>query len=375
MPADSDAMFLGKLLRRARLTAGIRSAEALAEQWGYERTVIAKAESGQRPPSPELARKYAERFPELNALVESGLIEEWAEHVRQTGGAILQRNWGKWIDNEKDATTLFYWAPVLIPGILQTEAYARELLETTPSDEPLDVRLAERMSRKEVLSRPHSPVVSAVISEAVLHRSVGGPEIMREQLTYLANNGHPKVMIQVIPAEIAEHAGLEGGGSIAEHEGGPTIVYLDSLAAPQTTGEPEIVANVREITGLLRAEALPRGASRDLILRLADELYGKPELAEVELQRRQRDRVRRGREEPRRRGARPRHQGPWPWPGARVHGRAVARVRRRHQGRGGSGIAVRTRAGRGRFGVVRRRPAVTGPSTGGPGRPRRRPGS
>ncbi len=335
MPADSDAMFLGKLLRRARLAAGIRSAEALAAEWGYERTVIAKAESGQRPPSPELARRYAERFPELNALVESGLIEEWAEHVRQTGGALLLKNWGKWVDNEKDATTLFYWAPVLIPGILQTEAYAREMLEKLPSDEPLEVRLAERMSRKEILSKPHGPVVSVVISEAVLHRCVGGPEVMHEQLTELANNPHSRVIIQVIATEIAAHAGLEGAASIAEQEGRPTIVYLDALTAPQTTGEPEIVASVREITGLLRAEALPRGASRNLILRLADELYGKRELAEVELQRSQRNRVRRGRRGPRRRGARPRHQGPRSWAGARVHGEGVARVRRWPQGRRG----------------------------------------
>lgn len=279
MSADSDAMYLGKVLRRARLGAGYRSAEALAEQWGYERTVIAKAESGQRPPSPELARKYAERFPELNALVESGLIEEWAEHVRQTGGALLQRNWGKWIDIERVAITLFYWATTLIPGMFQTEAYARVVLGRTPSDEPLEARLAERMNRKEVLSRPHPPVVNVIISEAVLHRCVGGPEIMREQLLYLADIPYPKVVIQVIPAEIAAHPGLEGAGSIAEQEGGPTIVYLESLAAPQTTGEPEIVANVREITGLLRAEALHRGASRDLIVRLADELHGQPELA------------------------------------------------------------------------------------------------
>lgn len=279
MPADSDAMYLGKVLRRARLAAGVRSAEALAEEWGYERTVIAKAESGQRPPSPELARRYAERFPELNALVESGLIEEWAEHVRQTGGTSLYKNWGKWIDIERVAIMLFYWATTLIPGMFQTEAYAREVLGRTPSDEPLDARLAERMKRKEVLSRPHAPVVNVIISEAALHRCVGGPEIMREQLLYLADIPYPKVTIQVIPAEIAAHPGLEGAGSIAEQEGGPTIVYLDSLTAPQTTGEPEIVASVREITGLLRAEALPRGASRDLILGLADELHGKPELA------------------------------------------------------------------------------------------------
>src|SRR5690349_25005654 len=78
-------MFLGRVLRRARVKAGITSQEELAKRLGFERTVIAKAESGRRPPSQEVAAAYAREFPQLNALVESGLIEEWAEHVKKNG--------------------------------------------------------------------------------------------------------------------------------------------------------------------------------------------------------------------------------------------------------------------------------------------------
>ena len=94
MERDQDLAFLGAVLRRARLAAGITSQDALADRLGYERTVIAKAESGQRPPSPDVARAYAREFPQLNALMQSGLIEEWAEHVRKNGGivpAVLRR--------------------------------------------------------------------------------------------------------------------------------------------------------------------------------------------------------------------------------------------------------------------------------------------
>src|SRR5260370_5543876 len=73
MERDSDAMFLGAVLRRARIAAGITSQDELADKLGYERTVIAKAESGQRPPSPDVARAYAREFPQLNALIETGL--------------------------------------------------------------------------------------------------------------------------------------------------------------------------------------------------------------------------------------------------------------------------------------------------------------
>src|SRR5260370_21496089 len=76
-------MFLGRVLRRARVAAGITSQEELAKRLGFERTVIAKAESGRRPPSQEVAAAYAREFPQLNALVESGPIVEWAEHVKK----------------------------------------------------------------------------------------------------------------------------------------------------------------------------------------------------------------------------------------------------------------------------------------------------
>jgi transcriptional regulator with XRE-family HTH domain len=268
---DSDAVFLGKVLKKARIAAGL-SQEALADEFGFERTVITKAESGYRPPSPPVAEAYARRFPELNALIEGGLIEDWADHVKQAGGA-SPKYFGKWADREKDATTLFYWAPVLVPGILQTESYARSLLQTIPSDEPLDARLADRMDRQQVLSRSHPPVVSVIIAEQVLHRCVGSAQIMHEQLTYMADIPYPKVVVQLIPAEVGAHPGLEGAVSIAEQDGGPTIVHLESFTAAQTTAEPDIVADVREITALVRAEALPRSASRDRIARLADELW------------------------------------------------------------------------------------------------------
>ena len=270
---DSDAMFLGRVLRRARVAAGITSQEELARRLGFERTVIAKAESGQRPPSPEVAAAYAREFPRLNALVESGLIEEWAEHVKKNGRPSFPEFFVDWIDAEKNAATLFYWAPTLVPGLLQVESYARVILATEPDEtESLDVLLAGRMGRQQVLSRPQPPAVTVVMAEAVLHRGVGGPAVMYEQLTHLAEESQqPKVMIQVIPAEVSAHAGLGGAASIADREGEPTVVHLDSFTAPQTTRAPEIIAKVRQRSDMLRGEALPRSASHELIMKVAEE--------------------------------------------------------------------------------------------------------
>jgi transcriptional regulator with XRE-family HTH domain len=136
MAVSGDAAFLGRMLRKSRIAAGITSAEKLAEEWGYERTAIAKAESGQRPPTPQLAALYAKRFPELNNLIASGLIEEWAEFARENTPSSTG-NFDTWVDHEEDAAALFYWGPILIPGMSQTERYAREVLSARPSKEPL----------------------------------------------------------------------------------------------------------------------------------------------------------------------------------------------------------------------------------------------
>jgi transcriptional regulator with XRE-family HTH domain len=100
MERDTDAAFLGEELRRARLAAGFTSQEALAGKLGFDRSVIAKAESGYRPPSPDVAEAYAREFPELNALIESGLIERWAEYVKRNGG-VFPKFLHSWVDNEK----------------------------------------------------------------------------------------------------------------------------------------------------------------------------------------------------------------------------------------------------------------------------------
>ncbi|HEY2576858.1 MAG TPA: helix-turn-helix transcriptional regulator [Streptosporangiaceae bacterium] len=271
---DSDTVFLGKVLRRARLAAGISSQDTLAERLGYERTVIAKAESGQRPPSPDVARAYAAVFLELNALVESGLIEDWAEHVRKHGG-VVPKFFSGWLDIEGDATSLFYWAPILVPGPLQTESYARTILAVNPdSTDPLDERVVARLERQQMFSRPEPPMVSVVLAEAVLHRNVGGPTVMHEQLSFLVEiSQRPRVMIQVIPAEVGAHTGLSGEAAIADREGEPTVVDQTTLSGGETTADPETVTRVRMITDALRGEALPRGASRERILKLAEELW------------------------------------------------------------------------------------------------------
>jgi transcriptional regulator with XRE-family HTH domain len=274
MEKDSDTTFLGAELRRARLAHGISSQEELAARLGFDRTVIAKAESGYRPPSPDVAQAYAREFPELNALVEDGLIERWAAHVKKNGG-VFPKFLHSWIDNERTATGLFYWEPMVVPGILQIEAYARAILAADPnSDETVDARVAGRLERQQILSRPRPPMVSVVLAEDVLNRCVDSAQVMHDQLTYLAEvSQQPKVTIQVIPANVGVHAGLAGAAAIADTEDGGTVVHEDGFTAGRTSADPDIVVKVRERVAVLRSDALPREASLELITKVAKERW------------------------------------------------------------------------------------------------------
>jgi len=108
----------------------------------------------------------------------------------------------------------------------------------------------------------------------VLHRCIGGPKVMHDQLGHLADLADdPQTSIQVIPASAGVHAGLLGGFIIADLDGSPGMVYLETAAEGQIADSPAIVAHVAFRFDSLRSEALPRAASRDLIMKVAEDIW------------------------------------------------------------------------------------------------------
>lgn len=145
MATDRDArgdlgVWLGEELRCARLAAGHTSQDQFARELGFDRTVIVKAETGARPPSDDMAARIAEMFPDLC----NGLYVRLAGIARKSNGPIP--GWfADWVEIEAKATSLRWWEPLLIPGLLQTEDYARAVLSTWRRDNP-DSRGGETMN-------------------------------------------------------------------------------------------------------------------------------------------------------------------------------------------------------------------------------------
>ena len=165
------------------------------------------------------------------------------------------------------------------PGLLQTPGYARAVLATRPNtaEDEIDNLVAARLARQAVLTRedPPPPLLWALIDEGVLYRPVAPAEVMHDQLMYLVEmSRRPNITIQVVPYSAGGHTGLLGAFVIADLERIPG--YRVRGGHNRMGGSSRTPAWCRRVTlhyKSLQSEALPKGASRELIARVAEERW------------------------------------------------------------------------------------------------------
>jgi transcriptional regulator with XRE-family HTH domain len=277
MPHDNDhdgtpQGVFGAELRYYRERAGLSQTE-LAALVNVSHDVISKIETGDRPP----AKDFPERLDAVPQLDTNGALTRLWKNLRKGLRHRAMPGWFRpWAHIEAEATILRTYQPLLVPGLLQTEEYARAIFAIRPGGkrDDLEDQVAARMERKAILDRANAPQLWCVLDEFVLQRCVGGGKVMHDQLEHLADVAErPQTSIQVIPASTGEHAGLLGGFIIADLDGAPGMVYLETAAEGQIADSPAIVAYTTFSFDSLRSEALPRAASRDLITKVAREKW------------------------------------------------------------------------------------------------------
>ncbi|GLY21417.1 helix-turn-helix transcriptional regulator [Micromonospora sp. NBRC 101691] len=258
----STLEFLGAELRRARKEAGL-SREDLAQRINYSSSLVGMVEIGHRTPSQDfIARVDAE-------LRAGGLFERLLGLVRADAAPPWLR---EWISVEKEATLIRWFEPSLVPGLLQTEAYARAVLAWGGllRQPEIEQRVTSRLSRQAVLSADTPPQFVALLDEAVLHRAVGEPALMVEQFDHLAQVSEwPHVHLHVMPFGAGAHAGLAGALILAKTPDGSEVVHLDNQLRAHVTDRPEDVDTLQRKWEAMRGEALPRRASWELIQKAA----------------------------------------------------------------------------------------------------------
>jgi transcriptional regulator with XRE-family HTH domain len=259
---------LGEKLAQARESAGFPAQAAFAEHLSIDRTVVGKAESGERPPSD----------PVLEAWIKACRIENvelfitLLDLARAADDNDPIPSWfADYLDDvEAVAHTIRTWQPVIMPGLLQTPGYARALFESMGEDSgKIDAQVAARVQRQSIIDRDEPVSLWVVLDDAVLRRCVASPAIMHEQLMFLAERAKlPNVGVQMVPAEAGANAGCVGAITVASVDGRPDVTVLGGVE--DTVSEnPGLVRKALGIFDRVRSEALPRGASLNVIMEAA----------------------------------------------------------------------------------------------------------
>ncbi len=264
-PLKVFGAMLGYYRRRAGWTP-----EQLGTRVFLSGSQIRKVEAGTRTPTEDLA-KTCENIPELGC---NGALTELYEILSERLKRRAYPGWfADWPDKEAQARRLRSFELVVVPGLLQTEAYARAILSTRvgATEDEIDEAVGARMERQRVLERDHPPELWAILDEGVLRRPVGGPDVMREQLAHLGMTARrPHIVVQVIPLSAGGHQGLNGGAFvIADFDDAATIGYQDTAVSGQIIEDASEADALAHTWDTLRLEALPRPASLSLIEEVA----------------------------------------------------------------------------------------------------------
>ncbi|WP_181785918.1 helix-turn-helix domain-containing protein [Streptomyces phytophilus] len=257
----------GKLLKFFRTKAGLTQ-EELAERMGYSQDHCASVEQGRRPAKAEFTGRAEE-------VVEAGgVLEELQEEV---DFAQLPTFFRDLAVLEKEAVIRYSYDPLVIPGLLQTEDYARTLLGGAYpplDDETVDEWLTARLARQSLLTRKKPLVAFAlIIEEATLHRMVGNRRIMQAQLRRLLECAELRnVEIQIMPSARAVHGGLNGHMVLLETADGKQYVYVEAQGCVMSRVGREQTSAFWLRYGSMRALALSTEESVPLIEEVAGEL-------------------------------------------------------------------------------------------------------
>lgn len=264
-------------LRRLREAAGV-TIDQVAEQLECSASKISRIETGQTGVTPRDVRDMAAVYgvpPE-----EAELLLRFAREARQKGwwqlyGTVLT---GAYVGLEAAADGIRAYEALVVPGLLQTEGYARAMIRTGRPDidtEEAEKRVRVRMNRQSLLTQDDPLDLWIVLDEAVLHRPVGGRAVTREQFDHLVRVADlPNVTLQVLPFATGPHAGMDGTFTILlyEESAGQNLVFVSNAAGGLFLEKEEELQRYSFVFDHLRATALDPEDTVTMIAGLAKEL-------------------------------------------------------------------------------------------------------
>ncbi|GHE51486.1 transcriptional regulator [Streptomyces longispororuber] len=264
-PSSNPRALLGAELRHARERAGL-SQEALGAPLFVSGSFIGQLEAGTRRMHLEYARHFDETLGtdtfftrNCGALAKSKYPDHFAEAA----------------ESEAIATAIREYAPLLIPGLLQTPGYARAVFrayQPTAPDSVIDELVTARLERAHILADPTSPLLWAVLDEAVLRRVVGGRQCMAEALRHIAALARKcRIIAQVMPFTAGAHTSMGGSLKLMAFDDAPPLVYFEGSGTGRLEDDPATVVRYELAYDLLGASALSPQESLALIESVAED--------------------------------------------------------------------------------------------------------
>jgi transcriptional regulator with XRE-family HTH domain len=262
-------------LRAWRQRTGWTQVEA-ADKLGYSASLVSGIETLDKTPTAEFARLCDRVFGTPGFDEESGTPGTF-----MTLHALVAREaWPSYfapvIDLETRAIRVHEWEMRAVPGLLQTEDYARAVISAgRPRDSAavVDRTVSARLERQAILARDNPPMLWHVLHEGLLRHVVGGPEIMGGQLDKLtAMAREPGIVIQVLPFTAGDHPGTDGPIVVYDFDGEPSVAYTECKGWGRIVESASEVGDLTVVLNMIRAAALPPRESAGLIARIRSEI-------------------------------------------------------------------------------------------------------
>lgn len=264
-PSSSPRALLGAELRHAREKAGL-SQEELGQRLFVSGSFVGQLEAGTRRMQAEYAR-----------LLDDVLGTE--DFFRRNCGAAAKskypEHFAEAAEAEARACAISQYAPLLIPGLLQTPAYAEAVFRAyrpTAPDDKIDALVTARLDRTRILADPTTPLLWVVLDEAVLRRWIGSEAVMAEALRHMASLARRRrVIVQVLPFRAGAHAALDGPLKLMEFDDAPPLSFVEAPDVGKLSDDPATVTRHTRMFKLLLAASLSPADSLVLIESVAQD--------------------------------------------------------------------------------------------------------
>lgn len=227
---------------------------------------VRQLESAVRRLQPEIARL-------IDVALETG--DFFSRNSRAVSKSRYPEHFAQAAEAEALATAIREYQPLLIPGLLQTPAYARAVNRAyapTAPEEIIEEWVEGRVARTRLLDDPTKPLLWAVFDEAVVRRETGGRAVMAEALTHIASLAQrSRVIVQVLPFSAGGHTAMQGSLRLMDFADAPPLAYFESVRIGRLEDDPALVTQLKLTFELLVASALPPEKSLAMVEALAQD--------------------------------------------------------------------------------------------------------